>query len=74
MPSLGEEAVSKSSAARLERWDACPEAVKWVRGQKGTAQAIWARCRRADWMLWIAARVAKHGSPEHRAVVLAACA
>ena len=54
---------------------ACPEAVAWARAQKGTRQQAWNRCNRADWMLWLAARLCgERGSKQHRAVVLAACA
>src|SRR3990167_6923643 len=54
---------------------ACEEAVEWARTQKGTRQQAWNRCNRADWMLWLAARLCgERGSKQHRAVVMAACA
>lgn len=53
---------------------ACSDAVEWARTQPSLAVA-WKACRRADWMLWLAARCSgKHGSAAHRRVVLAACA
>ena len=61
-------------ANSLVKLGACAEAVEWAAKQNGTRQEIWSRCPRADWLLWLAARVASHGSPEHRQVVLAACA
>ena len=67
--------MSIALAKRLASLGACADAVVWVRAQTGTRQAIWNRCRRADWMLWIAAKTCgKHGSPAHRHAVLAACA
>ena len=61
-------------ANSLVKLGACAEAVEWAAKQKGTRQEMWERCPRADWLLWLAGRVAMHGSPEHRQVVLAACA
>src|SRR3990172_987223 len=58
---------------RLVALNACPKAVKWARRQPSYAVA-WARCHRADWMLWLAGRLA--GPPGHasrRPLVLAAC-
>ena len=51
----------------LIKMNACAEAVKWV-GRKSLKTA-WAKCRRADWMLWYAARTC-----DRKLVVLAACA
>jgi hypothetical protein len=48
---------------------ACSDAVNWVSIQDGTAQEIWDRCERGDWMLWYAAK-AKHDARE---VGMAAC-
>ena len=55
--------------ARLNDLGACADAVEWAATTKGTPAQLWARCRRADWMLWIAARA----SVDRRLVVLAAC-
>ena len=52
----------------LERLGACCEAVERARAQK-SPRAAWAKCRRADWMLWLATRV----GVDRRLVVLAAC-
>jgi hypothetical protein len=43
-------------AQQLKALGACADAIVWTKRQEGTAQSIWSRCRRADWMLWIAAR------------------
>ena len=60
------EAMSKLHD-ELIKMNACAEAVKWV-GRKSLKTA-WAKCRRADWMLWYAARTC-----DRKLVVLAACA
>ena len=61
-----------------EEWlvalDACPEAVAWARGYP-TLRAAWAACERADWMLWLADRLAgPWGSASHRQLAGAAVA
>src|SRR5690606_25137581 len=48
---------------------ACREAREWVAEQATTPEQCWARCERADWMLWLVARV----GVERRLVVEAAC-
>jgi hypothetical protein len=53
----------------LAKLSACPEAVEWV-GDRTMAQA-WAECERADWMLWLLAKLDGCYSPRLR---LAACA
>ena len=53
----------------LNRLNACPEAVEWAKG-KSLFEA-WRTCDRADWMLWLVARVDKIYTPRLR---LAACA
>ena len=59
---------------RLTQLDACSDAVKWARGYDSLDTA-WAACERADWMLWLAARVCEErGSEAHKRLVLAACA
>ena len=58
----------------LRALGACDEAVEWASTQPD-AETAWAQCRRADWMLWIAGRVAGPSTPEGRGqLVLAACA
>jgi len=52
----------------LSRLNACTEAREWARGK--TLAVAWRTCRRADWMLWLAARV----GVRRQDVVLAACA
>jgi len=49
---------------------ACDEAVKWA-GDKTQAEA-WATCERADWMLWLVARI--DGMKYTPRLRLAACA
>lgn len=58
---------------RIAALGACPDALAWLRAARHPdLPAAWAACRRPDWLLWLAARVAEAGSPEHRAVVAAA--
>lgn len=58
---------------RIAALGACSEAIEWLRAACHPDLATaWAACPRAEWMLWLAARVAEAGSPEHRAVVAAA--
>jgi hypothetical protein len=47
----------------------CSEARRWIRSQSGTAYALWRRCDRGDWLLWLAARA----GVDRRLVVLAVC-
>jgi hypothetical protein len=54
--------------------DACSEATRWARTQPTAAKA-WLACERADWMLWLLAKMIKApGDKRHKRVVLAACA
>ena len=58
--------------SKLQKLCACPEAIEWV-GDR-TLQQAFNDCERADWMLWLAARmIGKPGWPTHQQVVLAAC-
>lgn len=58
---------------RIAALGACSEAVAWLHAARHPdLPAAWTACRRADWLLWLAARVAAPGSAEHRAVVAAA--
>lgn len=52
---------------------ACSPALEWARTQPDAATA-WETCHRADWLLWIAARLSEPESAERKAVALAACA
>lgn len=55
---------------KLKSLNACGEAIRWVEEQTDqTFQALWSACRRADWMLWIAAKMLNR-----RLVVTACCA
>ena len=57
---------------RLIDMEACSEAVDWVDGH-GLKKA-YDTCERADWMLWLAGRMAdRPGWPTKQEVVLAAC-
>jgi len=53
----------------LQRYNACFDAIKWVKAQTGTPQQIWESCKRGDWLLWIAARI----GVGRKLVVTAAC-
>jgi hypothetical protein len=41
---------------KLEKLNACREAVEYVKTQK-SSEAAWMNCVRGDWMLWIAKRL-----------------
>jgi hypothetical protein len=57
----------------LKELRACADVRRWARGR--TLAAAWAECRRADWMLWLAGRMAgEPGWPTIEEVVLAAAA
>jgi hypothetical protein len=59
----------------IEGNKACAQAIKWVRESKtGTFTELWNECERADWMLWILAKMAgQKGWPSKKTVVLCAC-
>jgi hypothetical protein len=59
----------------LKNKKSCFEAVKWVKESKAeTFAELWNECERADWMLWILARMAgKKEWPSKKTVVLCAC-
>jgi hypothetical protein len=61
-------------SSTLNERGACSEAVTWAKGYKTPAGA-WRACKRADWMLWIAGRLAgPFGADTRKPLVLAACA
>ena len=67
------ECVARHWSARLVALGACADAVAWARSQPSYAEA-WARCERAEWMLWLAGRLAgPPGDASRRPLVLAAC-
>ena len=53
---------------QLVEMNACREAIEWV-GDRDLVTA-WMTCQRADWMLWLAARLL----PDDPRVILAVCA
>ena len=55
--------------ALLVKFGACNEAVQWAEGK--TLEEAWNTCDRADWMLWLVAKIDVTYSPRLR---LAACA
>jgi len=58
---------------KLQELKACSDAVEWVETQPD-AETAWAKCRRGDWMLWLAGMAS--GKPESRSrkkLVLCAC-
>jgi hypothetical protein len=64
---------NKTLIRLLTKLKACPEAVRWV--GKQDLKTAWAKCERADWMLWLAGKmVGKRGWPIREQLVLAACA
>jgi len=54
--------------ALLRSLDACSDAVAWAETQPDLKTA-WAKCRRGDWMLWLAGRL----DIDRPTLVLAAC-
>jgi hypothetical protein len=42
--------------SKLEKMEACSEAIEWVKTQKNKTKA-WQNCKRGDWMLWLAERL-----------------
>lgn len=62
--------LRKGAIEMLRRDDACSEAMAWATETKGSPQSLWDACERADWLLWLAARV----GADRKLVVLAACA
>jgi hypothetical protein len=62
----------ESFQEKLRGMEACHEAVAWV-GDR-TLEEAWLECERADWMLWLAAKMlGQSGWPSHQDLVLAAC-
>ena len=57
----------------IEQLGACSYALVWAEKFDSLDEA-WAKCGRGDWMLWLTGRLFdKQGSPEHKALVFAAC-
>jgi hypothetical protein len=59
----------------LKEKNACSEAVEWVKENKAeTFIELWNTCERADWMLWLLARMIKEKEwPSRKTVVLCTC-
>jgi len=58
---------------RLEKLNACADAVEWAR-EYPSLQAAWDACERADWMMWLLGRLSgPPGSPSRKRVVALAC-
>lgn len=56
----------------LQKLKACADAVEWSKGK--TLAEAWSVCKRADWMLWLLARMSdKPGWPKQRLVVHTIC-
>jgi hypothetical protein len=60
----------KSFLLSLERIGACAEAHEWCLATKGTPAQLWARCKRPEWLLWLAGHTLTDSGP----IVLSACA
>ncbi len=57
----------------LIKLDPCPEAVEWAKSYESPDDA-WAKCKRGDWMLWVAGRLSEDAnSASRKKLVLAAC-
>jgi hypothetical protein len=57
------------SVDRIRALGACSGALTWLEAQEGSLYDAWRRCKRGDWLLWLAARA----GVDRRLVVLAAC-
>jgi hypothetical protein len=44
----------KTFTEALVRIGACGEALEYVKATKGTPPQLWAKCKRQDWLLWLA--------------------
>jgi hypothetical protein len=53
----------------LWKLGACVEAVGWIEQTNGAPNDLWRKCKRADWMLWLAARA----DVDRKQAVLVAC-
>lgn len=42
--------------AHMRRLHACEDATHWVESRDGSPYALWRRCDRGDWLLWLVAR------------------
>lgn len=61
-------------AEQLTQWNACFLGRLWVTHERTTdAQLLWARCPRAEWMIWYLVKYVRAplalGGPEHRLVL-----
>ena len=57
----------------LRKLGACSDARDWAKGKD--LHEVWITCERADWLLWLAGRMAgEPGWPTRQQIVLAACA
>ncbi len=61
--------TKKQLLAHLTQLSACNDARKWVESA-GSVNVMWRDCKRADWMLWIAARA----GVDRKLIVTVACA
>src|SRR5271157_4289852 len=60
-------------AEQLKAMGACEETVLWAKDYK-TLRSAWAKCERADWMLWLCNKMeGKKGWPVRQDIVLVAC-
>ena len=67
-PGTQYRAQSRSLTSQLVAIGACREALRWVNNRGiTTLQEAWEQCQRADWLVWLAARV---GVPETTLVLL----
>jgi len=58
---------------KLEKLNACSDAIKWVSEQKNQQQA-WDDCKRGDWMLWLLGKLSDEPeSKKRKKLVLTAC-
>ena len=47
---------NKTFVRKLNKLEACTEAVDWVKTHGGTASECWQNCEHGDWMAWLAAK------------------
>ena len=61
--------LKKDFIQLLKDFNACNDAEEWCTETKGGPQALWNKCERGDWMLWLIGEI----DPDRKRLVLTAC-
>ena len=64
-----EKMLKKDFIQLLKDFNACNDAEEWCTETKGGPQALWNKCERGDWMLWLIGEI----DPDRKRLVLTAC-